>query len=160
APPSITFVMGTRALPGFNLSRLRVSGSLLEIGSEDLRFRSWEVEHLFRDFYREPLPPEELAELARRTEGWAAGLQLFHLATRSRSSWTSSVRFRPGRLTAKRRACWNEAAPSRTRSRPTRGARTGRQSTDCCITRAASCWKGRIPGSMPCRRRCCARTPG
>jgi len=67
APPSITFVMGTRALPGFNLSRLRVSGSLLEIGSEDLRFRSWEVEHLFRDFYREPLPPEELAELARRT---------------------------------------------------------------------------------------------
>ena len=85
APPSITFVMGTRALPGFNLSRLRVSGSLLEIGSEDLRFRSWEVEHLFRDFYREPLPPEELAELARRTEGWAAGLQLFHLATRGKS---------------------------------------------------------------------------
>jgi DNA-binding SARP family transcriptional activator len=85
APPSITFLMGSRALPGFNLSRLRVSGSLLEIGSEDLRFRSWEVERLFRDFYREPLPPEELAELARRTEGWAAGLQLFHLATRSKS---------------------------------------------------------------------------
>lgn len=85
APPSITFLIGSRALPGFNLSRLRVSGSLLEIGSEDLRFRSWEVERLFRDFYREPLPPEELAELARRTEGWAAGLQLFHLATRGKS---------------------------------------------------------------------------
>jgi len=81
APPSITFLIGSRALPGFNLSRLRVSGALLEIGAEDLRFRSWEVERLFRDFYREPLPPEELAELARRTEGWAAGLQLFHLAT-------------------------------------------------------------------------------
>ncbi len=64
---------------------MRVSGALLEIGSEDLRFRSWEVERLFRDFYREPLPPEELAELARRTEGWAAGLQLFHLATRGKS---------------------------------------------------------------------------
>jgi len=85
APPSITFLIGSRALPGFNLSRLRVSGSLLEIGSEDLRFRSWEVERLFRDFYRAPLPPEELAELARRTEGWAAGLQLFHLATRAKS---------------------------------------------------------------------------
>jgi len=85
APPSITFLIGSRALPGFNLSRLRVSGSLLEIGSEDLRFRSWEVERLFRDFYRSPLPPEELAELARRTEGWAAGLQLFHLATRGKS---------------------------------------------------------------------------
>ncbi len=81
APPSITFLIGSRALPGFNLSRLRVSGALLEIGTEDLRFRSWEVERLFRDFYREPLPPEELADLARRTEGWAAGLQLFHLAT-------------------------------------------------------------------------------
>ena len=86
APPSIIFLIGSRALPGFNLSRLRVSGSLLEIGSEDLRFRSWEVERLFRDFYRAPLPPEELAELARRTEGWAAGLQLFHLATRGKSS--------------------------------------------------------------------------
>ena len=85
APPSITFLIGSRALPGFNLSRLRVSGALLEIGSEDLRFRSWEVERLFRDFYRAPLPPEELAELARRTEGWAAGLQLFHLATRGKS---------------------------------------------------------------------------
>ena len=85
APASITFLIGSRALPGFNLSRLRVSGALLEIGSEDLRFRSWEVERLFRDFYREPLPPEELAELARRTEGWAAGLQLFHLATKGKS---------------------------------------------------------------------------
>jgi len=86
APPSITFLIGSRALPQFNLSRLRVSGALLEIGSEDLRFRSWEVERLFRDFYRSPLPPEELAELARRTEGWAAGLQLFHLATQGKSA--------------------------------------------------------------------------
>ena len=51
-----------------------------------MRFRSWEVERLFRDFYAEPLPPEELAGLARRTEGWAAGLQLFHLATRGRTA--------------------------------------------------------------------------
>jgi DNA-binding SARP family transcriptional activator len=86
APSTITFLIGSRSLPGFNLSRLRVSGQLLEIGSEDLRFRSWEVERLFRDFYRSPLPPEELAELARRTEGWAAGLQLFHLATQGKSA--------------------------------------------------------------------------
>ena len=72
----------TRVPPRFNLPRLRVSGALLEIGADDLRFRSWEVERLFRDYYQNPLPPEELARLARRTEGWAAGLQLFHLATR------------------------------------------------------------------------------
>jgi len=81
APPSLLTVIASRSQPAFNLSRLRVSGTLAEITGDDLRFRSWEVENLFRDFYREPLPPVELAELARRTEGWAAGLQLFHLAT-------------------------------------------------------------------------------
>lgn len=81
APPGLLTILASRAQPGFNLSRLRVSGALAEIGGDDLRFRSWEVESLFRDFYHEPLPPVELAELAQRTEGWAAGLQLFHLAT-------------------------------------------------------------------------------
>jgi DNA-binding SARP family transcriptional activator len=84
APPSLHVLLASRYVPGFNLSRLRVSGKLLELGADDLRFRSWEVEELFRNFYEEPLPPEDLAELARRTEGWAAGLQLFHLATRGR----------------------------------------------------------------------------
>ena len=82
--PALYVVAGSRVLPRFNLPRLRVSGSLLEIGGDDLRFRSWEVERLFRDYYQAPLPPVELAMLARRTEGWAAGLQLFHLATRGR----------------------------------------------------------------------------
>jgi DNA-binding SARP family transcriptional activator len=43
------------------------------------------VEQLFRDVYHDPVLPVDLAVLARRTEGWAAGLQLFHLATRGRS---------------------------------------------------------------------------
>ena len=85
-PAGIVLLAATRRTPSFDLSRLRVSGSLVEIGPDDLRFRSWEVEDLFREFYREPLPPEDMAELARRTEGWAAGLQLFHLATRGKSA--------------------------------------------------------------------------
>jgi DNA-binding SARP family transcriptional activator len=83
-PPGVVMMAATRRAPGFNLSRLRVSGELFEIGPEELRFRSWEVERLFLDFYDAPLRPDELAELARRTEGWAAGLQLFHLATRGK----------------------------------------------------------------------------
>jgi DNA-binding SARP family transcriptional activator len=86
APPSFHLMAASRSTPDFNLSRLRVSGEVLVISADDLRFRSWEVEQLFRDFYNEPLPPEDLAALARRTEGWAAGLQLFHLATRGRST--------------------------------------------------------------------------
>ncbi len=84
APPALAILAGSRTLPAFNLSRRRVSGELLEIGVDDLRFRSWEVERLFRDFYDDALRPDELARLARRTEGWAAGLQLFHLATRGK----------------------------------------------------------------------------
>ena len=83
-PAGIVVLAATRRSPGFNLSRMIVSGDLLEIGQEDLRFRAWEVERLFRDFYGSPMPPNELAELARRTAGWAAGLQLFHLATRGK----------------------------------------------------------------------------
>ena len=86
APAWLTLVLGTRVAPGLPLSRLRVAGDLLEIETEDLRFRAWEVEQLFREVYHDPVPPADLAVLARRTEGWAAGLQLFHLAARGRST--------------------------------------------------------------------------
>lgn len=85
APPWLAILVGSRVAPGFNLSRRRVSGELLEIGPDELRFRAWEVEQLFRDHYGDPVAPDDLAILARRTEGWAAGLQLFHLATRGKS---------------------------------------------------------------------------
>jgi DNA-binding SARP family transcriptional activator len=81
APDSLSILIGGRVTPGLNLPRLRVAGDLLEIGPDDLRFRSWEVEDLYRDIYHDPVPPGILAELTRRTEGWAAGLQLFHLAS-------------------------------------------------------------------------------
>jgi DNA-binding SARP family transcriptional activator len=81
APRTLSVLAAARRSPQLNISRLRVSGELLEITADHLRFRTWEVERLFRDFYRKPLPPGDLAHLTRRTEGWAAGLQLFHLAT-------------------------------------------------------------------------------
>src|ERR1700680_4593351 len=86
APPSLVIIVASRRQPGFNLSRLRVADQLVEIDADALRFRSWEVERLLHDVYAEPLPPEDVATLARRTEGWAAGLQLFHLASRGKSS--------------------------------------------------------------------------
>ena len=83
-PPAVSAVVASRRSPAFDVSRRRVSGGLVEIGADDLRFRSWEVETLFREFYGEPLPPEDTAELARRTGGWPAGLTLFHLATQGK----------------------------------------------------------------------------
>ncbi len=83
-PPWLHVAATCREAPHWNLSRLRVSGALAEIGADDLRFRSWEVERLFGDVYGKPLPPGDLAHLTRGLEGWAAGLQLFHLATRDK----------------------------------------------------------------------------
>ena len=85
-PERVAVVLASRNAPGFNLSRRRLEGTLLEVSSDDLRFRSWEVERLFREVYGLSIPPQELAALARRTEGWPAGLQLFRLAIEGKSA--------------------------------------------------------------------------
>ena len=83
-PRWVRLLLGSRRPPALNITRLLVSGELCQLDSEDLRFRSWEVEELFRVVYDRPLSPEAAAALTRRTGGWAAGLQLFHLATATR----------------------------------------------------------------------------
>ena len=80
-PRKIRVILAGRRPPRINTSRMLVSGELIQLDGEDLRFRSWEVEQLFRAVYDAPLSPEAAAALTRRTGGWAAGLQLFHLAT-------------------------------------------------------------------------------
>jgi DNA-binding SARP family transcriptional activator len=84
APPHLHTALGSRRMPGFNLYRHELS-ALVVIDADRLRFRSWEAEELLRDVYREPLPPAEVAALARRLGGWVAGLHMFHLSTRGRS---------------------------------------------------------------------------
>lgn len=83
-PRNLAVVASSRSSPKLNLSRLRLDGRLRLIEAEDLRFRAWEVERLYSDLYRDPLIPEDLALLTHKTSGWAAGLHLFHLATRER----------------------------------------------------------------------------
>ena len=78
--PSIHLVTLSRHRPSFNLSRMRVAGAVCEIGPDDLRFRSWEVDRLFRELYDRPLLPDEVSELERRTGGWVAALHLFNVA--------------------------------------------------------------------------------
>ncbi|MGH9128954.1 MAG: BTAD domain-containing putative transcriptional regulator [Acidimicrobiales bacterium] len=84
-PPTMRVLVTSRQTPALNLSRLRLDDDIVELGADDLRFRSWEAESLFREHYGCPMLPEEVSLLTRKTEGWAAGLQLFHLAARDRS---------------------------------------------------------------------------
>ncbi len=84
-PERVVLVVSSRQTPQLRLSRRRVSESLVEMGIEDLRFRSWETERLFQHEFGIAVLPEESTTLTTRTQGWAAGLQLFHLAVRDKS---------------------------------------------------------------------------
>ncbi len=121
-PPWLVLAATCRRAPRWNLSRLRVSGALVEIGPDDLRFRSWEVERLFADVYGEPLPPADLARLARGLEGWAAGLQLFHLATRGKHA--SERRRAVAALPAGRSSSATTSAATSSTSCPTTSGRS------------------------------------
>ncbi len=79
APPHVRIVLGSRRAPAFNLARTELPDPIV-LTADDLRFRAWEVERLFRTVYAAELHPDDAATLTRRTEGWAAALHLFRLS--------------------------------------------------------------------------------
>ena len=83
-PDRMSFVFATRREPPIRLARLRAQGEVAELHTDDLRFDAVETEKLFRDTYDIPIEPAMLAELGRRTEGWAASLQLVRAALNDR----------------------------------------------------------------------------
>ena len=85
APERLTIVFASRRAPSVPLARLRASGEVAEIGTDDLRFDASETAKLFLETYGRELEPDVLADVAARTEGWAASLQLVHAALRDRS---------------------------------------------------------------------------
>jgi DNA-binding SARP family transcriptional activator len=85
APACLRILIAGRRWPALDIRELRMSGESSVIDAEDLQFRPWEVERLFREIYEEPLRPEDAAALTRRTGGWAAGLAMFRLLTAGRS---------------------------------------------------------------------------
>ena len=74
-PRTLSLVITTRRDPPWPLPRLRLAGLLTEIREEDLAFRPDEGAALFASFGVE-LTPEQLDEMVRRTDGWAAGMRL------------------------------------------------------------------------------------
>jgi len=79
-PARMHLLVITREDPLLPVARLRARGQVLELRQDDLRFtRSEACEFLCR-MMRLNLSAEDVAALDRRTEGWAAGLQLAGLA--------------------------------------------------------------------------------
>jgi LuxR family maltose regulon positive regulatory protein len=79
-PPQFHLVIISRSDPVFPLHRLRGSGQMMGIYVRDLRFTSTEVASFLNKTMGLALSREEVATLARRTEGWVAGLQLAALS--------------------------------------------------------------------------------
>ena len=79
APRELRFVLATRHDLRLGLHRLRLEGDLTEIRAADLRFSLAEARALFATTGAQ-VPPDALARLHGRTEGWAAGLRLAALS--------------------------------------------------------------------------------
>src|SRR6476659_9540825 len=85
APERLSIAFASRRTPTVPLARLRASGEVAEIGTDDLRFDASETAQLFNETYGRDLEADVIADVAARTEGWAASLQLVHAALRDRS---------------------------------------------------------------------------
>ena len=85
APERLSLVFASRRAPTIPLARLRANGEVAELATDDLRFDASETARLFSETYGRTLEPDVLDDVARRTEGWAASLQLVQAALRDRS---------------------------------------------------------------------------
>ena len=85
-PERLSIVFASRRQPTIPLARLRASGEVAQLNTDDLRFDVEETRRLFSETYGRALDPDVLADVAAKTEGWAASLQLVQAALRDRSS--------------------------------------------------------------------------
>ncbi len=87
-PPGLHLVLVSRSDPPLGLARLRASGQLAELRAAELRFTPGEAAALLQQVVAGAgvtLPDADVAALAARTEGWAAGLQLAGLSLRGQA---------------------------------------------------------------------------
>ncbi len=91
-PPAVQFVLVSRADPGLPLARLRATGEMTEIRAQELRFRPAQVAELVARVASVELAPQDLADLAERTEGWPAGVYLAALSLRGHPSPGAFIR--------------------------------------------------------------------
>jgi LuxR family maltose regulon positive regulatory protein len=80
APPQVHVVLASRSDPQLPIARLRGRGQVTELRLADLRFTLEEGVQVLQGAVEADLPTDDLEALVRRTEGWAAGLQMAALA--------------------------------------------------------------------------------
>lgn len=91
-PGQLHLVLLTRADPPLPLARLRARREMLELRQAELRFSPAEVAALCNEELALALAPAEIEILARRTEGWVAGLQLAALSLQEQADRSAFIR--------------------------------------------------------------------
>ncbi|OBK39482.1 helix-turn-helix transcriptional regulator [Mycobacterium sp. 1165196.3] len=91
-PANLHLVLATRSDPMLPLARLRASGELAEVRTDDLRFGPIEAHHLLNDVIGLGLAPNDIHLLHQRTEGWAAGLYLAALSLAGRADTAAFIK--------------------------------------------------------------------
>jgi LuxR family maltose regulon positive regulatory protein len=76
-PGQLTLVIGTREEPPLTIPRLRARNQITELRERDLSFTVEEAAEFLKAFH---LPEQAISVIEKRTEGWAAGLQLAALS--------------------------------------------------------------------------------
>ena len=89
-PSGSRLVLAGRTEPPVRIARLRAESRILEIGRADLSLTREEAARLLREA-EVTLGEDDVAELHRRTEGWAVGLYLAALALREGGSLGSAA---------------------------------------------------------------------
>src|SRR4051812_48702740 len=84
APERLSIVFASRQTPPIPFARMRASGELAEIGTDDLRFDASETPRLFPETYGGDPDPAVLADVTARTEGGPPSPQLAQAPLRDR----------------------------------------------------------------------------
>lgn len=83
-PTQIHVLLAGRSDPPLRLARLRASGQLAELRTQDLRFTPEETALFLRQMVGSDMSPQDVSLLQARTEGWIAGLKLAALSLQGR----------------------------------------------------------------------------
>ncbi|HSF81310.1 MAG TPA: LuxR C-terminal-related transcriptional regulator [Anaerolineales bacterium] len=91
-PSNTHLIISSRADPPLPLARLRAREELAEVRLADLRFTPTEAAEFISSIMGIQLAADEMQALARRTEGWIAGLQLAAVSMQDRDDLSRFIR--------------------------------------------------------------------
>lgn len=84
-PSGLLLLVTSRQRPNWHLARWRLSGQVLEINEQDLRFNPCELQSLLIEQGHTQVSTPVVDNILSRSEGWVAGLRLWLLALNGRT---------------------------------------------------------------------------